>query len=196
MARLADAWARLGNPDELKRICKDILTRTRPRQGYAVAFEGWHIIRAHVDHWRLDAPIEADGTRKNRTLLKTGPGVVRRLDRALRDMIALHRRAEDRRWYGKKIVAGEIKRRRDGSPVTPTRPWTQFQRLYERTLKALDADPLWLTLRDTPADMWLIPPRGNPAKRRNGALKKALRRAGLTKLQVDDVIHALRWTIR
>jgi len=44
--------------------------------------------------------------------------------------------------------------------------------------------------------MWLIPPRGNRAKRRNGALKKALRRAGLTKLQVDDVIHALGWVVR
>lgn len=194
-SRLIKDWARFGNPDELRRICKDILKRRR--QGYPVAFEAWHIIRAHADHWRLDVPVALDGSRQNRALLKTGPKVVRRLDRALRDMIDLHLRAEKRRhWYGKTIVAGEIKQRRDGSPVVPRRPWTHSPRLYERTLKALDADPLWRTLRETPPDMWLIPPRGNPTKRRNGALIKALRGSGLTKLQADDVIHALGWTVR
>jgi len=193
--RLVEDWAGLGpDPDELKRICNDILTRRR--QGYAVAFEARHIIRAHADYWRLDVPVERDGSHKNRALLKAGPKVVQRLDRALRDMIDLHRRAKDRRWYGTSIVAGEIKRRRDGSPVAPPRPWTRFSRLYEQTLKALHADSLWVTLRDTPAEMWLIPPRGNPAKRRNGALTKALRHAGLSQLQVADVIDALGWTVR
>lgn len=187
-SRLLADWARFGNPDELKRICKGILAR--PRQGYAVAFEAQHIIRAHADYWRLDAPIEANGTRKNRALLKKGPSVVRRLDRALRDMIDLHRQAEKRQhWYGKKILAGEIK-----GPAA--RSWARFPRLYAHARKALGADRLWLTLRDTPHDMWLIPRRGNPAKRRNGALEKALRGVGLTKLQVGDVIHALGWTVR
>lgn len=200
-SRLVEAWSRLGNADELKRICNGILVR--PRQGYAVAFSAQHIIAAHADHWRLDTPVETAGTGTNRALLKSGPKVVRRLDRALRDMIDLHRRAENRRWYGKKIVAGEMQRRRDGSRVTSDRPlwvnsrrpWARFPQLYEQTLKALEADPLWQTLRETPPDMWLIPPRGNPKKRRNGALKDALRGIGLTKLQVDDVIHALGWTV-
>jgi hypothetical protein len=195
VARLIDAWAKLpGNRGELARICRDILARRQ--QGYAVAVAAQVIIRAHADFWRLDVGIDRKGSRANARLLKMGPKVVRRLDRALRDMIDLHRRAQDRPWYGKKIVAGEIKRRRDGSPVMPRRPWAHFPRLYERTLKAIGADSLWQTLRDTPTDMWMIPPRGNPAKRRNGALKKALRSAGLTKLQVDDVIHALGWTVR
>ena len=194
-SRLLEDWARFGNHDELRRICKDILKRRK--QGYPVAFEALHIIRAHTDYWRLDAPVELYGSRQNRALLKIGPKVVRRLDRALRDMIDLHRQAEKRQhWYGKTIVAGEIRRRRDGSAVAPRRAWTQSPRLYERTLKALDADPLWRTLRDTPPDMWLIPPPGNRVKRRNGALRKALRGIGLTKLQADDVIHALDWTVR
>jgi len=67
-SRLVEDWARFGNPDELRRICKDILNRRR--QGYAVAFEAWHIIRAHADHWHLDAPVELDSSRKNRALLK------------------------------------------------------------------------------------------------------------------------------
>jgi hypothetical protein len=192
--RLVEAWGRFGNSGELQRICRDILTRQR--QGYPVAFEAWHIIRAHVDHWRLDAPVELDGSRKNRILLKTGPKVVRRLERALRDMIDLHRQSEKRRWYGKKIVAGEMQRRRDGSWVNSRRPWARFPQLYEQALKALDADPLWQTLRETPPDMWLIPPRGNPRNRRNSALMKALRHVGLSKLQVDNVIHALGWTLR
>lgn len=187
-SRLVEVWARFGNRDELKRICKGILAR--PRQGYAFAFEAQHIIRAHADYWRLDVPIEANGTRKNRALLKKGPSIVRRLDRALRDMIDLHRQAEKRQhWYGKKVVAGEIK-------GTAARSWARFPRLYAHARKALGADPLWLTLLDTPREMWLIPPRGNPEKRRNGALIKALRSVGLTKLQVDDVIHALGWTVR
>jgi hypothetical protein len=187
-SRLVEAWARLGNGSELKRICNDILAR--PRQGYAVAFEAQHIIRAHADYFRLDAPSETDGNRKNRALLKKGPSIVRRLDLALRDMIDLYVQAEKRQhWYGKKIVAGEIK-----GPAA--RSWTRYPRLYAHARKALAVDPLWLTLRDTPHDMWLIRPRGNPAKRRNGALMKALRGIGLTKLQVDDVIHALGWTLR
>jgi len=97
-SRLVEAWARLGNPDELKRICIGILARSR--QGYGVAFEACHIIRAHADHWRLDAPIELAGSRNNRALLKAGPKVVQRLSRALREMIDLHQRAKDRRWYG------------------------------------------------------------------------------------------------
>jgi hypothetical protein len=86
-------------------------------------------------------------------------------------------------------------RRRDGSWVTSRDPWPQFPELYKRTLKALEADPLSQTLRGTPPDLWLIPPRGNPKKRRNGALTKALRGIGLTKVQVDDVIHAIGWTL-
>ena len=82
------------------------------------------------------------------------------------------------------------RRRPDGSFVNSRPPWTQFPQLYEQTLKALDADPLWSVLRETPPEMWLIPPRGNPKKRRNGALRKALRGIGLTKLQIDDVIRA------
>lgn len=185
---LADAGTQLGNSDELKRIFKDTLARRR--QGYTVALEAENIIHAHADYWRLDVPVESAGTRKNRVLLKTGPNVVRRLDRALRDMIDLHRQAEKRHhWYGKKIVAGEIK-----GPAA--RSWARFPKLYEHARKALDADPLRLALRDTPHDMWLIPPRGNPSKRRNGVLAKALRSIGLTKMQVDNVICALGWTVR
>lgn len=187
-AEVLKAWARLGNRDELKRICKDILGR--PRQGYSIATEAQHIIRAHVEHWRLDAPVEAEVARKNRSLLKTGPKVMRRLDDALRDIIDLHRQAETRaHWYGKSIVTGEVK-----GPAA--RSWARFPKLYERVRKSLYNDPLWLTLHDTPRDMWLIPPRGNPKKRRNGVLIKALRRIGLTKMQVDDVIHALGWRAR
>lgn len=193
-SRLLDAWGRLGpHPVELKRICREILTR--PRQGYVVAFAAQHIIASHVS-WLLDAPTEAESSRENRTLLKTGPGVVRRLERALRDMIDLHRQAEKRLWYGKAIVAGEMQRRRDGSYIDSRRPWTRNTQIYARTLKALEADPLWQTLRETPRDMWLIPPRGNPKKRRNGALGKALRGARLTKVQIADVIDALDWTER
>jgi hypothetical protein len=187
-SRLVEGWARFGNRDELKRICKGILAR--PRQGYAVAFEAQHIIRAHAEYWRLDVPIEANDTGKNRALLKKGPSIVRQLDRALRDMIDLHRQAEERQhWYGKKIVAGEIK-----GPAA--RSWARFPRLYAHARKALGADPLRLTLLDTPREMWLIPRPGNPEKRRNGKLIGALRGVGLTKLQVDDVIHALGWTVR
>jgi hypothetical protein len=193
-SRLVEAWAQFGDPAELKRICNDILAR--PRQGYAVAFGAKHIIAAHSEYWRLDAPIEADGSRRNQALLKAGPGVGRRLDQALHNMIDLHRGAEERPWYGKKIVDGEIQQRRDGSATAPARPWSHYRRLYERTLRALASDPLWLTLRQTPRHMWLIPPRGNPAHRRNGALMNALRSIGLTRLQVDDVIHALGWTLR
>ncbi|HKW00727.1 MAG TPA: hypothetical protein VJN96_12940 [Vicinamibacterales bacterium] len=195
-SRLVAAWARLGDADELTRICKDILTRTRPRQGYVVALEAQHIIEAHLDHWRLDTPVDTAGTRKHRALLKSGPKVVGRLERALNEMIDLHRKAEGRRWYGKKLVAGLMKPRRpDGSFVNSHQSWTRFPQLYEQTLKALETDPLWLALRDTPTDMWLIPPRGNPQKRRNGALRKALRSVGLTTLQIDDVIQAVGWTI-
>jgi hypothetical protein len=113
---LVAAWARLGDADELTRICHDVLTRRRPRQGYAVAVAAQHIIAAHVDHWRLDVPVEADGGRKNRALLKSGPKVARRLNRALSDLIQLHRKAQDRRWYGKKIVGGLMTPRRPRQP--------------------------------------------------------------------------------
>lgn len=135
--RLVLAWARLGDAGELTRICKDILTRMRPRQGYAVALQAQHIIEAHADYWRLDFPVEAEGTRKNRALLKSGPKVARRLEHALRDMIDLHRKAEERRWYGKKIVAGLMKPRRPRRPDDPfvnSRPWTRFPRVYEQAL--------------------------------------------------------------
>jgi hypothetical protein len=185
---LLEKWARFGNPDEMRRICKDILER--PRQGYPIAYDAWGIIRAHVEHWRLDVPVERKGSRENRALLKSGEKVVRRLDDGLRDMIDLHRQAEKRRWYGKEILGGEIE-----GPAA--RSWARYPDLYERVRKALDADPLCRTLRDTPPDMWLIPPAGNPANRRNGALMKALSGIGLTKLQVDDVIQALGdWTRR
>ena len=55
---------RLGNPanpDELKRISKDILGRRQ--LGNPVAFEAWHIIHAHADYWRFGAPVEAEGAR-------------------------------------------------------------------------------------------------------------------------------------
>jgi hypothetical protein len=180
--RLIAAWKALGSSaetkSELARVCRDIAIR----QGYAVALAAYEVTREHVTLELFRPP--AAHVQELRDLKEEAATLAKRARHDLLALERLHARSARRKWYGRAIVDGQI--------VGPaSRPWVRYPHAYARVAALLKSDPCLQLLATTEFE---LPGRGNPQKRRNGALRRSLRDAGLTMRQVVDVLAALGWT--
>jgi hypothetical protein len=180
--RLIAAWTALGSNAEARRdLARSCLGIIRS-QGHAIALSAYDVTREHVT-LEMFRPT-ATHVQELRDLKEAAAALTTQARSVLRALERLHARAERRKWYGRAIRNGRI-------VGSASRPWQRYARAYARTAELLKIDPCLHFLATTTFE---LPGRGNPLKRRNGALRESLRSVGLTVRQADNVLAALGWT--
>ena len=96
-------------------------------------------------------------------------------------------------------VAGSSDERSSRSPLpdaeraTGPDAWSRFPQMYADVLQMIDRDPAVAFLRSRP---FAAASAGNPNKRRNGELRRALKPLGLSRDRTTLLLHALNFIRR
>lgn len=188
--RLVKVWAELApqgtdekdcleRQQDLARICRRIIEG----HGVDVAQGVWEVVRIHLfyDQFRADAVARGQ---QERALAKDARLLLRQARRILRGLVGLHQQARARKWYSVALDA-------DGRRIIGVagRPWRRYAAFYRRVEKIVDADPLLRFLDGIGPGQG-----GSPIRKRNKALRDAIRAEGLDeKKLIDTILSAIKF---